>query len=497
MACDQPLRIGIWCAVSSKAQAADDKISLDEQERLGREFAAAIGGQVVATYCVPGHSRKIIRWSEAEAAMAAYRDLRADMEGGRLDVLWGYDTDRLGRTSSLISQVIEMVEDEGGGEVYLHTAPHMLGSKSVGQRYLTAMQSVRTVEDMKRRAENHHMGMKGRVQRGMMANHPPTGYDRVRDAVNGKVSSYQFNDDIVGVDLMTRLFLQGHSYCEIMRRMNASPYRAPGGGLWRYHVIYAILWNDTYAGLPGWGPYKADVPSPYMPALWDGPTFAAVVQERRRRNRQPYVRKGAGPLTGVAYCNRCGGPMKLQRKRYKDRVYIYLECARHRRKSTSGVSCHNNSTPQHRVLDALRVFFSELANPEVLDRILDQVAAGDDRSQLHQDLQSAQALAADLRRQRERLASALGAGKMDVDIYYHTDGNLRSRLESAEEEIVDLERALESVPDLDQRRGILEDLSASNDLVAQTEPAEISTLLQQAGIRVYIEESQVRRITVS
>jgi hypothetical protein len=30
-------RIGIWCAVSSKAQAADDKISLEEQVRLGRE----------------------------------------------------------------------------------------------------------------------------------------------------------------------------------------------------------------------------------------------------------------------------------------------------------------------------------------------------------------------------------------------------------------------------------------------------------------------------
>jgi len=40
-------RIGIWCAVSSKAQAGPDKESLPEQERLGRELAAAVGGEVV------------------------------------------------------------------------------------------------------------------------------------------------------------------------------------------------------------------------------------------------------------------------------------------------------------------------------------------------------------------------------------------------------------------------------------------------------------------
>ena len=38
---DRPLRVAIWTAVSSKPQAADDKTSLAEQERRGREFAAA------------------------------------------------------------------------------------------------------------------------------------------------------------------------------------------------------------------------------------------------------------------------------------------------------------------------------------------------------------------------------------------------------------------------------------------------------------------------
>jgi hypothetical protein len=39
-------RIGIWRAVSSKPQAAGDKVSLESQEEAGREFAAAVGGRV-------------------------------------------------------------------------------------------------------------------------------------------------------------------------------------------------------------------------------------------------------------------------------------------------------------------------------------------------------------------------------------------------------------------------------------------------------------------
>jgi hypothetical protein len=43
---DAHLRVAIWCAVSSKPQASEDKISLQDQEAAGRESAAALGAQV-------------------------------------------------------------------------------------------------------------------------------------------------------------------------------------------------------------------------------------------------------------------------------------------------------------------------------------------------------------------------------------------------------------------------------------------------------------------
>jgi hypothetical protein len=68
----RPLRIGVWAAVSSKAQASEDEVSLDDQIRSGHEFAQAVGGEVVATFAVPGHTRDIIFWHDAEASMPAH-----------------------------------------------------------------------------------------------------------------------------------------------------------------------------------------------------------------------------------------------------------------------------------------------------------------------------------------------------------------------------------------------------------------------------------------
>ncbi|MCP4544643.1 MAG: recombinase family protein [Chloroflexi bacterium] len=134
---DRPLRIAIWCAVSSKAQATDDKISLQAQEQAGREFADAVGGCVARVYVVPGHTRDIIFWADAEAAMDAYRQLREDCQSHAFDVLHAIDIDRLGRDPALSNQVVSLAE-KNGAEIYLASAPHTIGQFSTGQRYIHA-----------------------------------------------------------------------------------------------------------------------------------------------------------------------------------------------------------------------------------------------------------------------------------------------------------------------------------------------------------------------
>ena len=48
------MRVGVWCAVSSRPQAKEEKTSLADQEKAGREFADALDAQVERVYRVPG-----------------------------------------------------------------------------------------------------------------------------------------------------------------------------------------------------------------------------------------------------------------------------------------------------------------------------------------------------------------------------------------------------------------------------------------------------------
>lgn len=491
-----PLRIGVWCAVSSQAQAAEDKISLEEQERSGREFAEAVDGQVVAVYRIPGHTRDLIFWQEAEEQMPAYRYLREDVQAGRLDVLWNADLDRLGRDPALINQVISLVE-KGGAEVYSASTPHPLGAKSVGFRYISAIQAVRAGEDQVQRIARHRMGMKGRiVKRGLMASHPPLGYAPVRDTLGGEVTGYEFSEDMGAVELITDLFLQGVSYEQIARQMEDSAWTPPGGKRWHGTTVRRLMQNDVYAGLPSWSDYSAEEPSPAFPALWSPARFAEVVRERQRRDVGGYIRRGGGPFTGVAYCRRCGGRMIRMHRYYtttagERRAYQYLICGL-RGRTQGQESCHPNHLPEKRVATAISEFLDWLSTEDRLDQALEEWGQGPEEQALTGDLARARESEERLAAQRRRLGLALAAGKMDFDLYRDLDDDLLRKLEAEQGRVTLLEQQIAALPDMEQRRAVLEQLAALfPQMVRQEEPEALASFLQNAGLVVWCEGGEV------
>ena len=74
------LRAAVFASVSTPQQASSEKDSLPSQLRDGQAWAEAVSGQVVATYRVPGHSRKYIFYQDAEREVPACRQLREDCE---------------------------------------------------------------------------------------------------------------------------------------------------------------------------------------------------------------------------------------------------------------------------------------------------------------------------------------------------------------------------------------------------------------------------------
>lgn len=500
----RPLRVGVWAAVSSRKQAADDKVSLPDQERQGREFADAIGGEVVAVYTVAGHTREYIFYNAAAADMEAYQDLLDDVLAGRLDVLWVLDEDRLGRHVALIAQLIALVETHGG-EVFVHTSPHQLGHKTVSAMYLSMIKGVRATEELEKLRYKIQSGMRGRVEkRGMIPNRAPFGYQPVRADGSGEATRYEFDEaQAAALDFATALFLAGVAYAEIARRLNASPHRPSAGGMWYYAVVRRMLNNDVYAGFPHWGRYRyqASEPSPHFPARWDTATFAAIVRERQRRDRGSYIRQGAGPYTGVAMCRRCGRPMTRYRTYRAGGPHFYLRCSTHTQMSvgagSTGRSCHWNNIPEHHVTAAVTVRLAELRQPGALDAVLARREGSADDERLRSELDAAQALAADLAAQRHRLALAYGAGKMDLTVYAAADDELRVQHEAAELQAAGLARAVAALPDLAQRRAELEALAVDfAAMAALTEPAEVARSLQSAGVVVWIENGAVVSVEI-
>lgn len=296
----------------------------------------------------------------------------------------------------------------------------------------------------------------------------------------------------------TDLFLRGLAYTEIVRRLNAGPYPAPGGGPWQHGTVWSLLHNDTYAGRPRWGPYHPDGPSVHFPALWDEATYTAVLNERQRRIRRPYVRRGAGPLTGVAYCGRCGGRMTRARTHYKGSTYTFLNCSTHRHRTTTGISCHHNNIPEHRILSEISTFLDWLATPARLDQALDELAANPDHDRIQVELDQVLHTVRDCEQQRQRLVLALAAGQLHADLYRDADDLLLDRLNRARQRASELQQLLDARPDPQARRELLDLLIREfPSLLAHADPAELAALLQQAGIRVEIEANRVTRILLT
>jgi len=481
------LRVGIWCAVSSRPQAANDKSSLPDQEAAGYAFAQAIGAQVVAVYTIPGHSRDFVFWHEAEAEMPAYRQVREDLEARRLDVVHTVDSSRLGRDVALV-QTFHSLAARYGCEVYDATAPHPIGQQTTGHRYVTAIMAVRAGEEQSIRVHRHRSGMRGRVlRRELHPAHWPIGYTAIRDE-HGAVVSAAFDEQVPVVDLVIFLFLAGHSYTEIWRQVQAGPYPPPRSRRWNRSTIRYICYNDAYAGLIVWGETRLAEPSTRFPARWDAITHARIVAERQRRSLHGYTRRGAGPYSGLAFCARCGGRMY----RIHDRRWWYWRCSTHSSRAITGVACHSNRIPEHRITSAAAAFLETLSTAEALDAALASIGTNDDAARLAADLVTARRLADELVGQRRRLALAYAAGKMELGIYATADEDITHRLGSEERRATELQLAIAAMPDIATRRAELEHIAADFPaIVERAPPAEVSAILQRAGVRIEIEQHRV------
>lgn len=158
----------IWLAVSSQAQTGNDKISMEQQEKLARNWCAENGYSVSAILKVDGYSR---RESDLISAMdefrnqgvTAYDELRQLWSNHDFDVLVAYTHSRFGRSSTLHSFIIENVV-QSGAYIYLIEGGRIDNSN---YRAFTAIGGMMATTEVDRLVRARDAAMSARAARGL------------------------------------------------------------------------------------------------------------------------------------------------------------------------------------------------------------------------------------------------------------------------------------------------------------------------------------------
>ena len=487
-------RVAIWCAVSSPQQARIDKDSLPSQERDGRAWADANGYVVVATYKVPGHTRKYIFYADAAEGMDAYRRLREDANDGKFDVLWCRARDRLGRTDALIAQV-EAIVTESEAQVYSAFMPHSLDNASDASAIiLSSVERGMAQAEGVQRESRRMVGVRKRIADGLHPNQWPFGYQVIRDDDGRNVGAEVVEEEAAAIAEITRLFLAGYSLVGIVEQMRATPHAAPKGGRWALSTVQRTVNRDVYAGFVHYGDIASSEPSDRFPHIWDDETYDAILRERERRCVFHTGRGPASPLSGMVVCAPCGWKMSIgnnQQGRH------YFRCSKHNQKRAFG-PCHSNHIRVDYVESRVEERLATLTTDEAIDALLS--ADMPDAAQLARDLARAQARVETLATKEAGLlllqAQASDAG------FARAMEMLAADQAAAEAALAEAEKAVRSVPDLSARR---EALRQFRDLAAVgLEPGwlrdagicESRQVLLEAGLRVYVENGQILDITL-
>lgn len=325
------MRFAIWCAVSSKAQAADDKVSLTEQETRCRAVAISKGWlEACKPYIVPGASRSFyVNLSDAEEDIPQLAAMLNAAQAHKFDVLIFFSYDRLGDLANMIAQAlrfygVQLLSVSQGTEVQSPETfdPYQSDAES-NMRTMSQMIQQFRIADMRRKFRK---GMEKRIADGLNSTRIPYAYSKpVGNEWNSRAVPVPVPSQSAIILEIKDLFLHGKTYYEIMHSLNLRAIPTPqGAGSWSHTTIKKILLNPFYAGKVFFGRRRVsrDVrargnstrmvhnPNPLMQdgrhePLYSWDTYQAILAEVKRRNTLP--RNNRFQFSGLLTCSLCGG----------------------------------------------------------------------------------------------------------------------------------------------------------------------------------------------
>ena len=499
------IRFAIWAAVSTKAQARPDKISLADQEARCRAVATAKGWEESAgPYIVKGESRTL--YVDLQTAEQAIPELRAMLEAAKrreFDVLVIYDNNRFRDLLMIVARVlisyriqpysISQPVDPQPPETFnpnrADTLWMMLGMSDII--------SHNQISDLRRKYE---VGMPSRVRdKGLPANSIPFGYRKPPGRESDRQAIPE-QDPITApvVVAFKNLLLAGRSLSQIIKFAEGTGIKPPRGKQWYAASIREILRNPFYAGYNRWGMSKTftdlrtgkrirnrDVPLAEIivergqhQALWDDETHQLIIAELDRRGNS-YQGKVINQLSKVLKCQDCNTAMWMQYNgsRNEPKRAIW-RC--------SNKTCRKGAIHNSLALEQLSQKLHDVLLTETDPRQIETNQATTRMEQAKLD---------ELVKRRDRITDLFETGGLPKNEYMSRRAALDNQIFAAERELND---AVTAIAERAQRQQLLADfrflINEIPDWIITSDPQEINRALVLLLDHVTVKEDQIAQI---
>ncbi len=457
------VRYAIWTAVSTKPQAAEDQVSLPDQEKECHRLALAKGWvETAGPFVVPGESRtRWINLRDAENAIPALKDMLDSAQRGDFDVLvlWNYNRlrellDPVARTLQAyrvqlyaLSQPVEPQPPDEYDPLASDTANIV--------QFTSGFTSRAELSEFRRRYKKY---MPLRIlNKGLPKGRPPYGFRKPPGReTDRKAVPIQDPVKAAVVVRIKDLFLSGQSLWQIAHLLTADGVPTPAGKReWHDVNVRLILKNDFYSGLVTFGrtrrlldprtgavkivendAFRIVVAKGAHQPLWDEATQRRIEDEFHRRGKK-YTGIRTQRLSNLLYCGVC-----------QARVWVaypggYSEA--HRRWICSRDSAHVSIRDSDLLPRVIRELVSALERTDGIT-----VPQSEDRTPLlHASL-------SDLQARRDRLTDALEVGSLDPATYATRVKSIEQQLSAVQR---DLDAARRTTEQDGRRRAALETLA--------------------------------------
>jgi len=287
-------------AVSTDAQATDDKASLPQQLADNRAACNDHGWMIVREVVI--HHSRNYEWLHALMNDCPdYAAMVGLIEREEVDLLCCRDYDRLWRTVSLQSQLMALCRQHGVQVYALNHREEPLPPESLARRGTALsplIMSWLAEQENIIRSKRHRTGMEARIRAGQYnAGRPAYGYRRDPDGL------LVVNEtEAVWIRWVYEQRAKGWGYDRIVAGLNERHAPTALGGRWAYTSVRSILHNDLYRGGVRWG--TAYNPNAEHEAIIDDALWQQVQSVNENRATVPIASPYA--LTGLVKCGQCG-----------------------------------------------------------------------------------------------------------------------------------------------------------------------------------------------